>query len=585
MISRASFFNKGVYKSTVKRYMWGSVLYFVLLFIINGLNISMSYDRWMRYAERNQLDRFIENPLILRSDYLGISAVITAFVPTITALLIFRYLHSKKTAVFTHSIPVKRSANFISSALAGLTLMALPVIANGIILMAMSVFGFGDFYTISTCFIWMGILLFSIFILFACAVFSSVITGNSFAMVVLNVLVHSFLLMLVAGFINLASLFLYGFWDQNTIPNYLIENNFFVTAISLATSAIFRENFTAIKGFEFTAISLIIYGLSLILYKKRKLENVEDVAGFKCLNHIFKYAVTFAATICMFAILSSNIFEAPVSFVVTVVITSIVAYFAVEMVLKKTFNVFASSWKGYVAFAVCFIACVGLFSHTSFFGYETRIPDADKVEKVSIFNYYYTDEEPISDKDEIIQFALNTHSELISDGNIPSTNETDYDTRLHIKYHLKGGREIYRIYPVSKEFRNEVMTYLYEDVEYKKQCETVFIDANTVNEMTIHKHYKDNEAGSVWNVEDGQIYSWHFKGLLEAIQKDVLQLDFIKLRDHDDKYFFNIGFEYDTGLPEDENMNVYKRRWGSVNITQYHTNTIKFLEENGYISK
>lgn len=584
MTSKISFFNKGVYKSTVKRYMWGSVLYFILLFIINGLSIIMSYDRWARYAERNQLDGFVNNPLVLRGDYLGISTAITAFVPTVAALLIFRFLHSKKTSVFTHSIPVKRSENYFSSIMAGFTLMFLPVIANGIILMIMSLSGFGEFFTVSSCFTWMGVLLFSIFILFSCAVFSSVIVGNSFAMVVVNALVHCFLLIIAAGLTNLASLFLYGYPGENTVIDSLVSNNFFVTAFSLGNSLNFRNGFTFFKVIEFTAVSIALYFISLMLYKWRKLENVEDIAGFRCLNHIFKYTVTFMATICIFAIMSFNIFDAPIPFIVTVTLISAVAYFASEMLLKKTFNVFAKSYKGYIGFAACFLICVGVFSLTSFFGYETRVPKIEDVDKVSVFNYYYRDSEPITDKEEIKEFIINKHAETVSDGNSPAIPEdTVYDTRLHIKYHLKNGREIYRIYPVSKEVKNEVMSFLYEDDDYKKQCEGVFVATDKIKEISIHKHHKKDETENTWEVKTNNIIKIDAEDFMTELQKDVLELDYIKLRGDEEDYLFNIGFEYEIETDDTQYEMSTRHSWISANITQYHTNTLNWLKENRYI--
>jgi len=335
MILKTSLFNKGIYKSTVKRYAWGSVLYFLILFLINGLNIILSSDRYFRQLQNPNMERFAENPLILRGDFLGISTAISGFVPTVVALLIFRFLHSKKSAVFTHSIPVKRSTNYVSSLLAAFTLMALPVIANGIILMGMSLSFYGQFYTAFDCLVWMGILLFTLFILFSCAVFSAVICGNSFAVIIINVLVHSVLLIIAAGFVNLATVFLHGFPGDNTVFDILTSNNFYGAAFSLGNSATFRENFTFIKGVEFVIISLIIYAVSLLLYKKRKLEYAEDVAGFKCLNLIFKYGITFIVTLSAFSIFSHNIKENVAAFGIIVLIVSAVAYFATEMILRK----------------------------------------------------------------------------------------------------------------------------------------------------------------------------------------------------------------------------------------------------------
>ena len=37
MTLKTSLFNKGIYKSTVRRYTWGAVLYFIILFMSCGI--------------------------------------------------------------------------------------------------------------------------------------------------------------------------------------------------------------------------------------------------------------------------------------------------------------------------------------------------------------------------------------------------------------------------------------------------------------------------------------------------------------------------------------------------------------------
>ena len=115
MILQTSFFNMGIYKSAVKRYIWGSVLYFIILFISTGLNLltSVNLGRIDTLTE-HQIKSYSNLPLVLRSGYLAFPVIMAIFVPTITALLIFKYVHSKKSAIFTHSIPVTKKANYFS---------------------------------------------------------------------------------------------------------------------------------------------------------------------------------------------------------------------------------------------------------------------------------------------------------------------------------------------------------------------------------------------------------------------------------------------------------------------------------------
>ena len=119
MTLKTSFFNAGIYKSTLKRNLWGGILYFLLLFISTGLAILLTIDV-TRVNDYTYSPSFYNIPLILRSDYIIFPMLLAMVVPTIAALFIFKFIHSKKAAVFTHSIPVTRTANFISSVMAGL---------------------------------------------------------------------------------------------------------------------------------------------------------------------------------------------------------------------------------------------------------------------------------------------------------------------------------------------------------------------------------------------------------------------------------------------------------------------------------
>ena len=216
MTSKTSFFNKGIYKSTVKRYSSGAVLYFVILLLSTGISVLMNID-----AERSvTFDRAY--PLILRSSYMALPILLAIVVPTVVALLVFRFIHSKKQAIFIHSIPVSRKANYISSILASFTLMCAPIILNGIILILISVCGFGEYFGIADCMAWMGYNLLGIFLMFSVAVFSANLTGNSFAAAGINILIHSFLFITVATLGVMAEAFIYGYNE-----NYEIYNSIF----------------------------------------------------------------------------------------------------------------------------------------------------------------------------------------------------------------------------------------------------------------------------------------------------------------------------------------------------------------------
>ena len=135
MTLKTSLFNKGIYKATLRRYVWGSVLYFILLFLSTGIMIILNEDPQHAY----NTGIYGRAAKLLAGEYMIIPMLMSIVVPTIVGLMVFRFIHSKKTSIFVHSLPVKKKANYISSVLAALTLMAAPVILNTVILAGIEV--------------------------------------------------------------------------------------------------------------------------------------------------------------------------------------------------------------------------------------------------------------------------------------------------------------------------------------------------------------------------------------------------------------------------------------------------------------
>ena len=568
MILKTSFFNKGIYKSTLKRFAWGSVLYFIALFLSTTLSILLSTDIFYLHTPKGY---FLENPLVLRSNYFIIPMLFAIVVPTVVAVMVFRFIHSKNQAIFSHSLPVSRRANYISSLLAGLTLMCVPIVLNGLSLILVSLCGYGEYFTPFHCVLWMFYNIYIIFIMFSCAAFASNLTGNGFAAVIINIIIHVFLFVLAASLDSMAQKFIYGYTGMNPLFEKIANNNFAYFAFNLSESY-FREKLEIWKFFEFALAALVLYFASYFLYKKRKLETAGDVAGFKCLNSVFKYFVTFLATTFCFAVFSDYIGERNAVFAIVVIIISMVSYVASEMILKKTFNVLYS-WKGYLVFAVLFAGVVVFVSQTSFFGYETRVPDKSEIKEATVYNYYYKHEKPFSSDKGIIDMAIKLHHEF-TDGDIPKVEgRSRYNpdvpfTNLHIKYKLENEKIMERKYTVTLDKCTEVMTELYRVDEYKKKNEIIFMDDSKITNAFVEYENKiDN-----------------YEELIEEIRKDVLALSYSELYPNNyDGYetLYSIRLQYNTEaehLSEGEAIVNYNH----LSINKRYVNAVKWLDENGY---
>ena len=571
MTSKTSLFNKGIFKSTVRRYLWGAALYAIILFMMTSLTVLLGVDKDnFRYfmAERGVA-------LILDGHYIILPIITALFVPTVVALLAYRFVHSKKTSIFVHSLPVSRTANYISTLMAALTLMGIPIILNGIVLMILSLSGYGAFFDINSCLVWMGVNLLAIFLMFSISAFAAMITGNSFAMVGLSGLIHCVIIIFAAAFSALAECFVYGYSGVNEFLNKSTEWNFTVYLVDLADylSSKNIQSFDWLKLLIMVAIAVAFYVFGWLLYKKRRMETAEDVAAFGCLNFIYKYLVTFIASLGAFAIFSYMLDERPMVPVVVTAIVSIIIYFIAEMILRKSLKVW-NRYKGYLAFATAFAAMICVFAFTSFFGYETRVPDISDIEDVAIYEYYYQSEMPWINDEEITSYTASVHEELVQKENIYTVKKHrenyNYTTNMHIRYKLKNGKTLVRRYPVSEAKACEILENLYKLDTYKRKIVELF----------------DENIGEIYNINlNHHATAFNDKEMMaefySCLEEDIMSLDYTQMHENQ-AWDMNVIIEYvpkkdlDAYAPDRHLNNLH------LSINANYTKTIQWLRENGF---
>ncbi len=568
MTLKTSLFSKGIYKSTVKRYMWGSVLYFIILFMITCLPIILGtdLDRTMDYMSNGNI------ALLYYSGYIIPSILLAMAVPTAVGLLVFRFVHSKKASVFTHSLPVKRSSMYISSLAGAFTLMFVPIILNGLILAVITAVAYYNFTTIASCFVWMGLNLLTVFLMFSCVCFVSMLTGNSFAMVGLNILIHAIVPLATLMINVVAGCFLYGMSTGifGTTAD-IMESNYVVYMITLADGVRDLQEIILEIGigklFLYIVCAVLLYVASWVLYKKRNLENAEDVAGFKCLNPIFKYIVTTLGSLCVFAIFSSFIDENVVTFLIIMVVFSALLYFASEMILKKTLKVW-NTYKGYIGFAAVFALAISVFAFTDFFGYENRIPDTNEVEEAAIYSYFYGNEEPYANDRQLMEFVAKCHEDLIAEDRISIVSK-EGETSIRIKYKMADGSILQRLYPLARDEHNKLMEELYKFKSYKQALEkTLYTEDKFLYRINLSSY--SNEYSAVITEKADMI------SLCDSLRKDIDTLTYSQMNLTGYNYR-SINIHWNEN-PYGPGFNDYR----GYELNANYKHTLNWLREHGY---
>ncbi len=561
MTARTSLFNRGIYTSTIRRYRLGSVLYFIILALTTVFPILFAVDPNRGYRGRDV-------SLILEDVYYAFPLICTYIVPTVVALLVYRYLHSKKTAIFVHSLPVSRTANYMSTLAAAFTLMAVPVVLNALLLMVLSVSGYGELFTVIDCMIWMGTNLLSLFLMFSVATFASALTGNSFAMVGINVLLHLIGFILAGGISAFSRLFLYGYQETNRLLSLAESWNFGYYIGSFhnffGTHSIIPFSWSTL--IIMLVLAKVLYVLAWVLYRRRRLEVAEDVAGYRVLNPIFKYTLTLISASAAFLLASDTLVDGIWLTVILVLAVSAVTYFATEMVLKKNLKIW-KSYKGYAVFLAAFSTFICLFAFTSMFGFETYIPDISEIESVAVSETGWYNTGRMVEREEVKEIALALHRDMLADDMVYTMRwqAKERSNTMTLVYQLKNGKTVVRNYPMSEAKQCETMDALYAWREYKLQNVPLFYEA--IDEI----HSIDFGAVSIKHENE-------ISGFVEALTADLLELDYTETIGGE-IWQTSVHIEYKPeGEVDDEYrvFNIHQR------INANYKNTIAWLMAHGY---
>lgn len=584
MTSSKSLFNFGIYKNTIKRFKWGSFLYFIILFFSLPFIILVQEKSYLLNSYR-----FVPEttPLILQSGFMVIPTLLAMVVPTIVATLCFNNVHSAKQSNFIHSLPLARLENYISNIFAGLTLIILPVLLNAGILLIMSLTGYQEVIASSSVIYWLFLNITISFIMLSVSVFAAFLTGHTAAHLAINLLIHTATLIVALGIYLISSIFLFGFTESNTFIGTEIANN--TPMVWLFTNAIDYSHTTSVflkpQIWVFIGMAIAFYILAFLLYKNRKLEACGDVAAFKVFRPILKYTATFFAAVLIFGMISStNLGAAPI-FTIAAAVTAVV-YFASEMLIRKTVKVFGS-YKCYVGFAVIMAIFISIFAYTDIFGYEHRIPDSADIESATIF-HRYGDNIPLVADDKLIEDVRTLHAELISD--IPVVDKgLDRYTLLRVRYNLKNGKVLERSYRVTEEMQTHAISKMYENTEYKNIVYSFdMLNIDKVKNMELrlgtstftHHIAVNNDA----------------QAILEAVKKDLAILSYDEIEGQ--QFGINISFSISQTTEENEESEIfvtaessdgiyYTNRMYHINmqINSNFKNTFEVLREQGYYAE
>ncbi len=309
----------------------------------------------------------------------------------ITAILLFRFMHNKRSTDFYHTLPVSRTAMFYGRFLAGFTILAVPLIIccciTAIVLVCVQ--GSTNILVMpyGTLFLYMLYLLLMILVTYTFTVFMAVCSGTTFNSIIsaiaINVAYPLFMYLLVIT----VELLLPGFTMEGFTTILTAGSPYIASFVPVFFVGNSRQGMTMnadmIAFFVWWAlITVVMIAAGWLLYRARKSESAEGRKAYPVPQIIIRTVVSGAVGIGIGYILFGTI-GGTVSFFAGVVVGAAIAHIIIEVLYARGFRTLLKSLPYLGGFLVLFGIYYAILA-TGCFGYDTKVPLANQVESVDV---------------------------------------------------------------------------------------------------------------------------------------------------------------------------------------------------------
>lgn len=391
----------------------------------------------------------------------------------VCAVTLFGYLFDPKECITTHSLPIRRENMFFIHLLSGLVMYLVP---TGIFCVSMAPMINGN------PFVTLGLMALQFVFYFGLGIFCVMLTGRKFATLVLFALINfaAPLILLVVNILYIPML-----------PGVVLRTDPFMQFCPPA--AMIYQSFNQMQSWTFTAdlapyvqtlgifavVGVVLMGVSVFLYRIRKLECAESFMAFSGLNLLFVVACTIFGSCFTISLTSMFGFGIEQHFWVMLLLGLVIGYFASLMLLKRTHRVFNAKSILALAVAAVLMSASVFVTKLDPMGLVSRIPNIDQVAQAEVFQYEdtYSPECYFTGDPEQIEKVQQLHQDLIDQDPVvlDEHNPDDYYSHtLHVElvYHLKNGTTIKREYRAADPARQQVIWY-FSQPEYQLGVSTL----------------------------------------------------------------------------------------------------------------
>lgn len=463
MRSVTSYFNRELLRGALQRTwpLWAAYTLIWLLLLPVTIFIRLS-DRHIVYSRPTLSYELL-------STGLPSGVMMAAVFGIFFAMAMFAYLTSPRATNGMHAMPIRREGLFLTHYLAGLFCQVVTLLVSfALAALVTAAFGVFDGYAVG-----MGLLLCVLLVLFfySFGVLCMVCVGQILAGAVFYGILNFLFVGMEALLRSFAGNFLYGYDGRSSAfstaplsPPVEIASSLSVSYVYDGIDPIGVRVFHLGTFAAYAAAGLVLAALALLLYRKRRSEMTGNTVAIGWLRPVFKYGVALCSAFSLGQLLSYFVFEltdstytagALIGTIACMIFAGLIGYYAAEMLLKKSFRVFKTSWKGALATSAILIL-IGLSFPLDLTGYQSRVPEQSDIVSatVDLYGGNVSGSFNLSEQ-ESIALLRDAHCAVITD----KARQTEYNRRyvpfdgdtctLRITYELADGTELFRSYDLS----------------------------------------------------------------------------------------------------------------------------------------
>ena len=461
MKSKISFFNAGLFKSTLRRFwpLWfvhfgGWFLFMPVLTLVNSMGSSRTYDFVFDMAHSAVFS----------------SPIVSFLMAIISAMAVFSFMYSSRSTGLIASLPMRRETVFCSGWLGA---VAAVICSNIVIALLTFVFSLGAVsdtaFAFKAVMIWFGAYSMQFLLFFGIASIIAVVTGSivalpvmfiifNFIVVGMEAVVRMHFSCLVWGMENFAFdsvldflspiVYMLGNFKLDSVHEYDQLNDIY-TLVGVTYS-----HWTATV--IYCAVGLLLSAAALLIFRKRRMEAAGDIVAVRCLRPVFKYGVTVCSALCggiLLYTLLYAIFNTPslsvVIMIPSLIIFALVGYFGARMLLEKSFHVFHDGWVGIIV-VCCLCTVFTLGCDLDVFGIGRYVPEESSIKYMSV-----SESGNISSEEGIAELRA-LHESIVKDKDKYCNIDQQYIycEPLIFTYTLKNGQKIVREYDLPEGDEN-----------------------------------------------------------------------------------------------------------------------------------